>query len=243
MTTKRARQREVEGVGGGGTVDPTHAVFHMSRKHTSHKHALLLTPAACCGVLQDLSFLSAPSLSLCSRYSIKSSRDVLENWPLFPQRLEGEERGREGRRRWRRRGNMVRLNLSKACSELERVRGQTERLIIYMLSTAVSQMKGPLVNFTATLKEQPLQHWALGCGTHSTYYTLKIIFDKTTPSGHFWRQDWHQIEGQMLKLSLGMFLKLIKHEGPLILIHLLLYVDSARALKTLFRGTKSLYEP
>lgn len=57
-----------------------------------------------------------------------------------------------------------------------------------MLCTAVSQMKGPLADFTATLNE--LEHTkavppqALGWGTHSTYYTLKIIFDKTTLSSH-----------------------------------------------------------
>lgn len=71
-------------------------LFHVSTHvtHHAHKHALLLIPAGCCGVLQDLSFLF-PISTVRLRYSIKSGRDILENWPLFSQCLEGEGGGKD----------------------------------------------------------------------------------------------------------------------------------------------------
>lgn len=74
-----------------------HEHTHTHRaQHFAHKQAPVLIPAACYGVLQDLFFL----MSLCLRYSIKPSRGVLENWPLFSQCLRGEGGGKDSTGTW-----------------------------------------------------------------------------------------------------------------------------------------------
>lgn len=154
--------------------------------HARAAHAISLIPAARCGVLQDLSFLLP--ISLHSRYSIKSSRDVLENWPLFSQCLGGEE-GREGRTVQEHGETKLETDAQSSSAQEDKLKGQSS----YMLSPAVFQMKGPLAYFTAMLKEP--EHtknclWALGCGTR---YSLKIISDRTTPWRYIWRQEWYKM--------------------------------------------------
>lgn len=77
------------------TSTSTHTHTHRAQ-HFAHKQAPVLIPAACYGVLQDLFFL----MSLCLRYSIKPSRGVLENWPLFSQCLRGEGGGKDSTGTW-----------------------------------------------------------------------------------------------------------------------------------------------
>lgn len=143
-----------------------HAVFHMCRKHMLHMPSCSFQLRWC---------FARPFLPLPrpSRYSIKSSRDVLENWPVFSQRLEGEGGGKGT---WRD-STWARFNLSE--TRWVAGRGRTERSLRWMARWLISwPCRGSM-----SAQKQPLQ-LRLSPWVRNAYYTLRMIGDKTTPSRH-----------------------------------------------------------
>lgn len=200
----RTRQDDEQHGGRGGMSNLSHevghAVFHMSRKHTHinmRSCSLQQRAAVFCKTFRS----SAPSLHV-QDIPLNLAETCLKTDPCFHSVLREKGEGRTVRehgetKTWARR------------AAFQWVRGQTERLIIYMLSTAVSQMKGPLVNFMAALKEQEHTKSTL-CSTeplgvehtaHVTPWRLSLIRQhfQVTLEG---RTDRKFYQGQTAKLWL-----------------------------------------